>query len=152
MEIVLNHLHRAAARNHQSYSIVLIRLDDISKYRALHGDAEADRLLQDVTQRFSSRIRRSDQLYRYTDNELLALLPDAPLRGALLVADRSRSEIEELLESAGLEEPDLPTLRYGFATYDGNEHETPQEWSNIVKRAEFSLSIPVALGEPTPPH
>ena len=106
-------------------------------------------MLREVTGRLTTRIRNTDQIYRFGDNVFLALLPEASLRGALLVAHRSQSSVAELL-SLGDEWPESHVaVRVGVASFEGGAQDKARNWKNIVLRAEFSLRGP--RGEPTLP-
>ena len=81
----------------------------------------------------------------------MALLPEASLRAAVLVAYRSRGAVAELLSPEDEEARSRVDVRIGVASFDGAAREIPQDWQNVVLRAEYSLFGPRGeTGQPTP--
>jgi len=100
----LQHELRRARRYAQKTAIVLFDMDDFAGVNASFGDLVGDRLLREAAILLSNKIRDIDLAGRPGEDEFALLLPETDRNGALLVADRFRSELKQFFagrESAG---------------------------------------------------
>lgn len=85
---------RRARRYHLPGSIVLIDLDDFAAVNALVGKLVGDRILHEIAALLTAGSRDIDRVARPGEDEFAVLLPETPLHGALLVAERFRARVE----------------------------------------------------------
>ena len=142
MDVVLAHTHLTSLRHKRNYAIVLVSLDHIDEYRASHDEKDVESLLREVTGCLNTRIRRTDQIFRFGNDAFLALLPEASLHAAVLVATRSQNMVSNLFSPTDDEMRSQVGVRVGYASFDGTATETAQDWKNVVLRAEYSLLRP----------
>ncbi len=88
MEVDLEHTHVQAVRYNRSYAVALFDIDFFKLYNDSYGHKAGDEALRTVSDHLLSSIRKCDRLYRYGGEEILMLLPETSLYGALILADR----------------------------------------------------------------
>lgn len=101
-EAVLEILDREwsrAQRYDRPLSIALVDLDRFKEVNDRHGHLAGDAVLQRVAHELKSVLRDSDFIGRYGGEEFLIVLPETPLQGARLFAEKLREYL------AGVEIP-----------------------------------------------
>lgn len=98
-------------------SMVIVDIDYFKKINDALGHDGGDLVLKKVTDLLQSHIRQSDQLARWGGEEFLLVLPDTPLEGALVFAEKLRT----LIAAIRFEQfPELRvTISLGVGTSDG---------------------------------
>lgn len=116
-------------------SLVLVHLDDFRMINESRGHQAGDLVLREVAEVLRRCSERGDEAARYTGEEL-ALVLNADLRTALVVAERVRAAIEEtqLVDSTGV--PLRVTASIGVASLD-SEIRGPHELIAAADRALF---------------
>jgi diguanylate cyclase (GGDEF)-like protein len=85
------------ARRHQrELGIIVIDIDHFKHANDTYGHATGDCLLQALSHCADQTIRSSDMLFRYGGEEFVAILPSTTEKGAKLLAERVRRNIESL--------------------------------------------------------
>ena len=85
-----------AYRFSQPLSLLLLDIDHFKKFNDTHGHLVGDDCLQMVANCIRDYVTRPQDLAaRYGGEEFVVLLPDTPKEGALRVAEKIRSRIEE---------------------------------------------------------
>ena len=86
-----------AIRNKFFLSIIMIDIDRFKLYNDTYGHLQGDLCLRQVAQAIESTLQRSkDLVARYGGEEFLVILPDVNLEGALVVAEKIRSQVKTL--------------------------------------------------------
>lgn len=132
----LQHELRRARRYGQKAAVVLFDLDSFAEANAAFGEFVGDRLLRESAILLSNKIRDIDLAGRPGEDEFALLLPETDRSGALLVADRFRSELQQYF--AGRESGGRPvwlTVSAGIACYP--EDATAPE--HLLERAAQAL-------------
>jgi diguanylate cyclase (GGDEF)-like protein len=80
--------HNLAIRYKRPYSVALFDVDHFSNYNDCYGHRGGDLVLQRICDYLHQSIRTCDRLYRYGGEELLMVMPETDLYGALVMADR----------------------------------------------------------------
>lgn len=88
MEVDLEHTHCQAVRYTRSYSVALYDVDQFKLYNDHYGHKGGDRALRLISEYLLKSIRTCDRLYRYGGEEILLIMPETDLNGALILADR----------------------------------------------------------------
>jgi diguanylate cyclase (GGDEF)-like protein len=145
MEVDLTYTHNAAVRYKRPYSITLFDVDCFKQYNDHYGHQAGDVALQQVAEHIRTSIRQSDRLYRYGGEELLLLLPETELQGAIILASRIVKELaakniphvasphQVLTISAGISAPDLLNNR-------------DQTCNEVIKQADQALYMAKGSG------
>lgn len=133
MEVDVQFTHVNALRYKRTYSLGLLDVDYFKKYNDHYGHQCGDEALRMVVDAVKSTVRSSDRLYRYGGEELLLLLPEAPLQAAVKVCERALQK----LFAKGLPHAASPyqavTLSAGVAGVDGRQKCT---WEAVVAEAD----------------
>lgn len=137
MEVDLEHTHNQAVRYNRSYSVALFDVDNFKLYNDRYGHKAGDKALREISEHLQKSIRTCDRLYRYGGEEILLILPETTLYGALILADRIL---------VGLAEKHIPhesssfgyiTLSCGVASQvETNGYDT---WEDLVDLADRGL-------------
>ena len=125
----------AMARRHgQKLAVLFLDVDRFKHINDSLGHAIGDRLLQSVSERLLSCVRRSDTVSRQGGDEFVILLSEvARARDAAVCADKI---LQALSTPHRIDQHDLHiTVSIGIATYpdDGTETET------LMKNADFAM-------------
>jgi diguanylate cyclase (GGDEF)-like protein len=88
--------YERACRHGQEISFLILDIDLFKSVNDRFGHAAGDAVLAKVARAMQSALRECDSLARYGGEEFIAILPETPLEGALVVAERIRATIEGL--------------------------------------------------------
>lgn len=132
LESHLRGLVAAAARHGRPLSVVMLDVDNFKEINDVHGHAVGDFVLRAVVGRMQSRLRQEDLLGRWGGDELMLVLPDVDLDGALTAAEALREAIAAT-EITVDGQPTKMTISAGAAEWDA---EDPHE---LVARADGAL-------------
>lgn len=86
---------RRAVRYKRTYALVMFDLDHFKQVNDTHGHITGDEVLKQVGQMVSEHNRASDLAARYGGEEFALLLPETPLKGAVIMAERLRQRVEK---------------------------------------------------------
>lgn len=138
MEVDLQHTHAAAQRYKHNYSVALLDVDYFKKYNDHYGHAAGDAALKTVADTVAATMRESDRVYRYGGEELLILLPDTNVDGAMAFLQRQLEALTDL-NVAHCESPyGILTASAGVAcAFSGDE--CMQSWQEVVEQADKGL-------------
>ena len=84
------------ARTHHAMSVVLCDIDNFRDINEQHGHQGGDDVLREAARRIAASLRPYDWFGRYSGQELLAVLPDCQVQGALEVAERMRAAVADV--------------------------------------------------------
>jgi two-component system cell cycle response regulator len=124
-----------ADRNHDTFCLAIIDIDDFKKVNDTYGHLVGDAVLIDLTQRISAMIRRGDLLARYGGEEFALVLPDTELNGAAILADRICHAIADDHFSFSGKQLHY-TISIGLALYDGAR---PHSKDSLIGVADEAL-------------
>lgn len=128
-----------ALRNRQSLTLVMFDIDWFKKYNDKFGHLEGDECLKQVARCTQEIVSRpADIVARYGGEEFIVLLPDTDSSGALKVAEKIRSEIENL----HLPNPDstvspFVTISVGVLTVVPTDNSTADDCIRLVDDALY---------------
>lgn len=110
-----------AKRTSEPLSLLVFDIDDFKKYNDNYGHDNGDVILQEVAKILTNSITRTtDFVARYGGEEFVAILPATDEKGAFLVAERVRINIEaENLEHIHSSVLPCVTVSVGIATLKG---------------------------------
>lgn len=78
-----------------TFSMILFDLDYFKKVNDTYGHLAGDKVLVEIAARVRENLRSSDVLGRYGGEEFVLILPETPLEGAHLFADRLREIVAQ---------------------------------------------------------
>jgi diguanylate cyclase (GGDEF)-like protein len=96
MENKLREEFMRSKRYSGEFSIIMIDIDHFKTINDTYGHQCGDFILKSLSSRISSLIRNVDYLARYGGEEFCCMLPETPLKSAVLVAERFRMSIMDL--------------------------------------------------------
>jgi diguanylate cyclase (GGDEF)-like protein len=121
------------ARYHSPFALIMLDLDDFKKVNDVYGHSAGDEVLRRVGELLRSLCRDVDIAARYGGEELIMLLPNTPLEGAVKVAENVRRALAELVVEACRQQLSV-TASIGVAAAEQNA--TP---SDLLERADQCL-------------
>ncbi len=119
-------------------SLIMCDIDFFKTYNDTYGHSAGDTCLRTVAQTLGNSIKRpADRAFRYGGEEFVILLPGTDSKGALAVADRIKTQIEQLGidHTASLVKP-IVSMSFGIATMIPDQIHKPVE---ILLLADKSL-------------
>lgn len=127
---------RRARRYGEHLSVLLLDLDDFKRVNDSFGHATGDRVLKEVGMLIQRSVRDVDIASRHGGEEFLVALPETPRQGALVVAQRIRSNVERhFRRRRGAEPPIRLTISGGLACYP----EDAEDQASLIERADSAL-------------
>ena len=115
-EKIQNEIYRYE-RTNRNFSILFVDIDKFKDFNDKFGHICGDLVLKTVAETLRDQLRKQDVVSRWGGEEFLVMLPETPLQGASLVAERLRRSIENRkIEFAGQQQH--VTITLGVAEYD----------------------------------
>jgi len=139
MEVDLEHSHSQALRYNRSYSVALFDVDHFKLYNDFYGHKAGDTALRQISDHLSKKIRTCDRLYRYGGEEILMILPETSLSGALILVERIIASFAELNILHEKSSYGFVTLSCGLAS-QVKEHGF-DNWEGLVDLADQGLYV-----------
>lgn len=118
-----------SGRNAAPFAVWLLDIDQMAEINERVGALAGDQLLRQVADAMKRTLRRSDELFRYGDDEFAVVLPDCDVATAVSAAERCRLGIGDI-DSGGKQ----TRVSIGIAQYSPGR--TMQE---IISRCEIAL-------------
>jgi diguanylate cyclase (GGDEF)-like protein len=122
-------------RNKLAASILMIDLDRFSQINEALGQAAGDSILVNLAEKLLGVIRSSDLLARYSSDKFVVVLPNTEMKGARVLAEKLRLEIEQTNFFAGKQHGPSITISIGCAQFDPSDL-NPE---TILKDAKLAL-------------
>jgi diguanylate cyclase (GGDEF)-like protein len=139
----LAQLHARVVRYGHTYCLALIDVDHFKSYNDTFGHQAGDAALQAIARAVRSTARAGDETYRYGGEELVVVLPEQDVTGALIALNRMRRAVEEL----DLSNPQSPhgrvTISIGLALLQRGDGQEPNQ---ALAAADAALYRAKALG------
>ncbi len=92
---------KRAERFGHRLSLVMLDIDDFKSFNDSYGHPAGDEVLATVGEVVRNALRDLDVPIRYGGEEFAVILPETPVAGAALVAERIREDIEQLAFGTG---------------------------------------------------
>lgn len=128
---------RQAVRYKRPLSVIMADIDHFKRINDTYGHASGDRILTHFGAALRRSVRGADTLIRWGGEEFLAIIPEADLQTASKLAERVRSNVEEMTD----DEVGKITVSLGVAQL--KPEETPDQ---LVRRADQALYAAKAGG------
>lgn len=127
--IARNELKRAERYN-QSFSLIIMDLDDFKSINDTHGHLFGDKILERFVSVVKANLRSEDVLARYGGDEFIILLPQTGRIGARAMAERIKYRLMEYFKSKEYQKKKVEVhFSAGIATYpyDAEDYESMLE-------------------------
>ena len=121
-------------RYQKKVSILFIDIDGFKKINDTFGHLVGSQALAEMGQVFRNILRETDVAGRYGGDEFVVVLPETPLAGALLIAERIRKRVEDY-EFSGHKLKIRLTVSMGVASCP--EHAVTAE--GLIKKADAAM-------------
>ncbi len=106
-----------------TFSLISLDIDHFKKINDEYGHSKGDDVLRLVAGILTSQCRKSDMVFRIDGDEFMMLLPDTPLKGAKVQAERVRAALSS---SPIILDDNKPTLHLsasmGISSYSENSN------------------------------
>ncbi len=122
-------------RSQHAVSVIFCDLDHFKEVNDTHGHLAGDEVLREVTRRMAAVMRPYDSFGRYGGEEMLCVLPNCEMAGALEVAERMRAAVAEAPVQTDVGAVAI-TVSIGVATMSRDEAST---LSQLLQRADNAL-------------
>jgi diguanylate cyclase (GGDEF)-like protein len=142
--VVSQELERAR-RLDRPLAVLMIDVDHLRAVNTARGHLAGDRALKDVAVALGLATRDYDVAARFGGDEFCVLLPETELEGALVVAERIRTLVEQ-----NTAEPRI-TVSVGVAAHRGGET-TPDELLALADRAAYRAKFSGRNNVAVPPE
>lgn len=94
-EITLEQEYNRTKRHPSDFSIAILDIDFFKKVNDTYGHQYGDYVLKTVADLMKQSFRKTDLLYRYGGEELVMIMPETNIEGALIPVQRLRRMVEE---------------------------------------------------------
>jgi len=94
-ELGLEQEFNRTKRHPADFSLAILDIDFFKKVNDTYGHQYGDYVLKTVSELMKASFRKTDMLYRYGGEELIMMMPETNIEGALIPVQRLRRSIEE---------------------------------------------------------
>ena len=94
-EIGLEQEYNRTKRHPSDFALAILDIDFFKKVNDTHGHQYGDYVLKTVAELVKKSFRKTDLLYRYGGEELVMIMPETNIEGALIPVQRLRRSIED---------------------------------------------------------
>lgn len=120
------------------FSVLMIDIDEFKRINDIYGHVTGDFMLKRVVGDISKYIRDVDTMFRYGGEEFVVIMPKIDKKGAYIVAERIRKQIEEgslKLDKLFKNKIDI-TVSIGVAQFNKGIHKSVQD---IIAEADEKM-------------
>ncbi|MBM3267130.1 MAG: diguanylate cyclase [Candidatus Sericytochromatia bacterium] len=125
-----------SARIGSPLSVLLSDIDHFKRFNDTYGHSTGDDVLRLVAQTIRRNIREDDMAARFGGEEMLVLMPDTPLEGALVLAERLREAVASAALVGPNGDPLSVTISIGVAQMGPDE--SPHD---VVEHADQAMYV-----------
>lgn len=111
---------KRSARFGHPMSLIMLDIDDFKAFNDNFGHIQGDQVLKGLSEVIRRNLREMDIAARYGGEEFVVVLPETDGEGAVMVAERVRSEMDELRWWPSAEESVGRTVSIGVASFPRN--------------------------------
>lgn len=107
-----------ARRHSRQFSILMLDIDHFKKVNDTYGHIAGDAVLRELALTLNITTRRSDYVGRYGGEEFMVLLPETALDKAVLLAEKLRKAVSEMVVQAEGHTVKNTTISLGVAAFE----------------------------------
>lgn len=86
-----------AIRYERAFSLIMLDIDHFKKINDEYGHPAGDTVLKAISKMIEQTVRKCDVVSRYGGEEFTIVLPETTLKGAVILAERLRKIVEQLV-------------------------------------------------------
>jgi diguanylate cyclase (GGDEF)-like protein len=109
-----------AQRYGEKFAVLMLDIDHFKQFNETHGHRQGDEVLKVLATIIRKNVRLGDIIARYGGEEFIILLPNTDTDGAMIVAEKIRSEIAQKNLPVGKGPKSKITITAGIAVYPDN--------------------------------
>ncbi len=116
---------RRASRYNLALSLIMVDIDFFKKLNDTYGHESGNRVLAALSEIIKECVRDVDIFARYGGEEFAIILPQTPLKDALVIGERIRTKVSEFEFKSNKDEILKVTVSVGISSYpeNGRSHE-----------------------------
>ncbi len=121
-------------RRKENFTTFMIDVDNFKSFNDRFGHPAGDDVLRRISMAIKDAVRSMDVVVRYGGEEFAVILPHTAKKDSCVIAERVRSDVENLKNSSGIYK-DFPTISIGIAEF-------PRDARNIddlIYRADAAM-------------
>lgn len=138
LEAELKRKMQSVKEKKSALCLLMLDIDHFKRINDTHGHLVGDRVLTITSSLLKDQVKGKDFIARYGGEEFIVLLPDTPMVGAMILAEKIRVNVEglQLQVKKGKEKESIGkvTISIGVAQYNPSE---PME--DLIARADRCL-------------
>jgi diguanylate cyclase (GGDEF)-like protein len=109
-----------AKRYRRPLAVIMFDFDRVKGINDCFGHSVGDQVVVETVQRIGRQLRKTDVLGRFGGDEFVILLPETPLDGAAITAERLRTAVNNSMPVNGSLEMVNISISMGLAIYQEN--------------------------------
>jgi diguanylate cyclase (GGDEF)-like protein len=125
---------RLSRRRGSPLSALMVDVDHFKRINDTHGHAAGDEVLVALARCIERELRSTDVAVRYGGEEFTIILPDTPVAGGFVTAERLRAAVAAMTEREGLPAGVRITVSIGLAAINAAD-----DGSQLLQRADAAL-------------
>jgi diguanylate cyclase (GGDEF)-like protein len=130
---LLDYEKNRSLRSGNFFCLAMLDIDRFKNVNDRHGHLAGDAVLRAVATTIKTTLRNTEFCGRYGGEEFLIILTQTDIKGALIFAERVRTNIEEI------QFPDLGPNFKVTVSIGLSEHQIGEDVDNIISRADEAL-------------
>jgi len=143
-----HHLHSSLAptlltaeRYNRPLGLLLLDVDHFKRVNDTYGHSVGDLVLKHIADILKHTVRQSDLVARYGGEEMIVVLPETDMKGAVITAEKIRVIIANTPIQTGAPEPLRVSVSIGVAEYHllKQEQERSPEIRDLINAADEAL-------------
>lgn len=123
-------------RSRKPFSVLMIDIDGFKKINDSFGHRTGDEALRLIADSLKANLRGLDMVGRYGGEEFIVILPETPLEGATVVAEKMLDGIRKLILMAGTERVPL-TASIGVVAAMSQD----KDIDGLIHRADLAMYV-----------
>ncbi len=127
--------HKYALRHDKGYGLVICDVDFFKRYNDTYGHPAGDEVLRTIAKIIKHSLRSTDEIFRYGGEEIVLLLPEQNIYGAMMVAEKVRNRIYRAAIEHRASDFGVVTISCGASAF----MRCAKEWQDILDCADKAL-------------
>ena len=142
-EYIMSELQEVYKESAETYSIIVLDLDQFNSINDAYGHAVGDAVLCKVARSLQDNVKGRDFIARHANEEFTVILPQTPLGPALVVADQLREALGTKRLRVAETDEDIGTVTASFGIAEIQQDDTE---ASLFMRANQALESAKAAG------